>query len=604
MNKRFSFPPAAFLSSAIVGVLALSSSFAQAADDFGAKMPFTTIEAESPSNKTSGRVVAMSGLPARDDASPELEASGRAFVELDKTGQFLEIPYASEVNGLILRHCIPDAPAGGGKEETLSVYVNGKFRQKITLSSKFNWLYGEKGKNGQSNDPAAGTPHVFWDDTRFLIEGGLKAGDTLRLQKDEGDRADFYRIDLVDLEAVPSPLAVPAEGTFLSVAGFGAKGDDEKDDTEAIRRCVEQAKSQRKTVWIPAGTYRQSEKIVLDGVAVQGAGLWHTTLLGIEPGKDFGGALGFFLAGDGAKVSDMTIASEVDTARSMAGNKPFTARNNPKNWTVENVCIMHTNVGFWMSGADKGLVRGCRLHLLYADGINVNRGSSHNVIENNYVRGIGDDGVVTLSGLEHKNTPDPISTANILRHNTVIANWWGHNCSVSGGNDHVVEYNYLADNSRIGCLTINLTGSYPKYPSKDNQIRNNMIVRGGGNHSGQKRGAIWINAGSTTITNARFRDNIILDPIFRGIHLRGGKEQEITCQGNTIVRPGEDAIVIDAEATGSAKFIANVVRNLGGSADAFENKAGSRFKVVLEHNSWQSSAGGAAGKGAIRFAGP
>lgn len=557
----------------------------------GAVMPFITFEAEAPGNKTTGRVVALASLPAPGTSTPELEASGRSFVELSKAGEYLEIPATPGANGMVIRHCIPDAPAGGGIERTLSLYVNGEFRQKITLSSQYNWLYGqESGQNGQSNDPAAGPAHVFWDDTRFLIEGGLKPGDALRLQKDESDTADFYRIDMVDLEVVPPPLTPPAEGTYLSVIDFGANGADGKDDTEAFLKCIDEAKAQRKIVWIPPGTYHQSAKFTLDGVAVRGAGMWHTNIHGTAPSENFAGTLGFLLAGTGSRVSDMTILPMVDgeTSRSRKSAKPFTNRIPIANWSVENVWMSHTGVGLWIGGAYGGTVRGCRLYLTYADGINLNRGSSDNLVENNYIRGIGDDGVVILAHEKFRGIHEPVSNRNVLRKNTVIANWWGHNCNVDGGDGHVVEDNYFADNSRAACLTLNQTSSYPAYPVTSVLVQRNAIVRGGGNHAGQRRGAVWLNAGYETIHNAIFRDNEIRDPIFRGIHIYGTKEQEAVFENNVIIRPGEDAIYIDARANGAGKFIGNIVRDLNRNFTPLKNQS-SGYKVTQQDNSWQSN---------------
>lgn len=590
MKEKLSILPVAPLSLFLTGALAFPTVCAQdAGARRGAKVPFVTFEAEAPANRTSGRVVAMQELPAAQTATPELEASGRSFVELAASGQYLEIPGVPGANGLVLRHCIPDAPQGGGMEATLSVYVNGKFRQKITLRSKYNWLYGpDANQNGQSNDPAAGAPHVFWDDSRFLIEGGLKRGDTFRLQKDESDTAEFYRIDLVDLEAVPPPLPPPKAGGYLSVADFGANGGDAADDTEAIARCIAEAKASGKSVWIPAGTYRQSGKFLADGVSVQGAGMWHTNLIGTVSGTNFAGNLGFVLGGDGAKVSDLAISSEADTRRAPGLSKPFTARRPVTNWTVENVWITHTGVGFWMSGAERGSVRGCRLYLTYADGININRGSVGNLVENNYVRGSGDDGLALLSERDHGGVSNPVSRANTLRHNTVIATWWGQNCSVGGGEGHIVEDNYFADNSRLACLTITLNSSYPMHPLTGVTIQRNTLVRGGGNHGGQRFGAIWIHAGYEAIRNAVFRENEILQPIFRGIHLQGPKAQEVVFEKNLIDRPGQDAVFIAADTAGSASFVDNVVRGLNPGFKAFDNRAGVGCQIILEGNSWQA----------------
>ena len=551
----------------------------------GAVTPFTTLEAEAASNATTGTVVSMATLPTSTTSTPELEASGRAYVALTNTGHTLDFSNVPAANTIVVRHCIPDAPAGDGITATLSLYVNGVFRQTLSLSSRHNWLYGAAGANGQSNDPTLGNAHVFWDESRSFIAGGVQAGDTLRLQRDAGDTAAFYRIDCIDLETAPGPLPPPAAGTYLSVADYGANGSDTNDDTAAIASCITAAKTAGKSVFIPVGTYYQNANFTLDGVTVRGAGMWHTQLVGTVMGTSFAGNIGFVLKGSGATVSDMAIDSDAHTYRS-TGGKPFTATyDNCTNWRVENVWITHTNVGFWLSRAVGGVIRGCRVRLTYADSININRGSSNIVIEHNHVRGSGDDGIAILSETGASNPY--ISTNNTIRFNTVIATWWGHNCDLAGGGGHVIEDNYLADNVGTGCFTINLPSSFLMYPVTGAMIRRNTFVRGGGNYgSGQKRGAVWIYPGSTTISGVTFRDNEIRDAIFRGIHIVGSQSQSITFERNVIDHPGEDAIRIQTEANGAGIFTGNVVRNLNAGFSQFSNSGGTDYSVTLNGNSW------------------
>ncbi len=546
----------------------------------GAAVPFTTYEAEAAPTRVQGRKVMMSGLPTGDASTPEMEASGRGYVELSATGDYVQFPRVRAANALVIRHCIPDAPAGGGISAPLSLFVNGKFRQSLTLSSRHNWLYGEAGKNGQSNDPGAGQAHVFWDEARFFINGGVKSGDTIRLQKGAQDNAAFYRIDLVELETAPAPLAPSATGTFLSVADFGAKGNDTLDDTDAITKCIAAAKAGGKIVWIPAGTYYQNAKFTLDGVAVRGAGMWRTQLIGTEEGTTWSGKVGFQMNGEGPKVADMSIDSAAHTRRS-EGGKVFSG--GPNNWRIENVWVTHSLTGPWLEGRN-GIMRGCRIRSTYADAINLNNGASNNLIENNHIRGCGDDGIAVLSETEFKKPP---SVGNHVRFNTVSAIWWGHNGDIAGGSGHVVEDNIFVDNAKMGCFTLNLPGAYEMNPLHDTLITRNSFIRGGGNYAFQKRGAIWIYSDSAAISNVLFQDNVILQPIFRGIQLTGAKSQQITFENNLIDGPGEDAIAISGEVTGFATFKSNQVRHLPSGAKALANASKPSFVVTQTGNSWQ-----------------
>jgi hypothetical protein len=78
----------------------------------------------------------MTGLPGAAEMRPELEASGRGFVELARTGDSVTFHVGRAADAFVLRHCIPDAPGGGGQAATLSHLVNGKIRQSLALSTK------------------------------------------------------------------------------------------------------------------------------------------------------------------------------------------------------------------------------------------------------------------------------------------------------------------------------------------------------------------------------------------------------------------------------------------------------------------------------------
>lgn len=551
----------------------------------GANVPFVTHEAEDAANTVNGgTVVAMTSSPSSNTFTPEQEASGRAYVQLNATGDFLSVTATEAANSIVLRHCIPDSATGGGASATLSLYVNGAFRQSLSLSSKYNWLYTSTATAyGQSNDPGVGMPRVFWDETAYRITGNaLQAGDIITLKKGSADSAAYYRIDLLDLENVPDALPPPAAGTYLSVADYGANGADSIDDSQAIINCVAAAKTAGKTVWIPAGTYYQSKRCTLDGVTVQGASMWYTNIVGNVVASDWAGNFGFHLSGTGSRVSNLRIESEVITRRGDPGGKPFTGSGT--NWEVDHVWVTHTNTGFWLSGSG-GSVHDCRVRFTYADAINFNQGCSGALSENNHVRGCGDDGIAILAETDHGK---PASANNTHRNNTVIANWWGHNADLAGGDNNVICNNYLADNALMGGCTINSPSSYPMHPLTNSTISGNLIVRGGGPAYGQARGAMWAYTTSGTISDTAFRDNLIIDAVFKGIQVSGGSVyQDIAFSRNTIDGPGTDGVVIGSNINGSGTFTDNTVQNLNTGKQPFVNNSLTTYTTTQSGNSWQ-----------------
>ena len=59
------------------------------------------------------------------------------------------------------------------------------------------------------------------------------------MQRDSGDNASFYIIDLIDLEQVAPPLTQPSG--CVSIVSYGATANDNTDDTAAIQAAVRQA---------------------------------------------------------------------------------------------------------------------------------------------------------------------------------------------------------------------------------------------------------------------------------------------------------------------------------------------------------------------------
>src|SRR5688500_4028841 len=236
----------------------------------GAAVPWIEYEAEN--EETNGEVLA----PDRTFGTIASESSGRSAVKLDQAGEYVQFKSREPANSVVVRFVIPDSEDGRGLESTISLYVDNLFRQKIQLTSKYAWSYG--GEEETFNVPAAGGAHHFYDEARALV-GDIPAGATVKLQKDADDDAEYYVIDLIDLEQVPPPGTKP-EG-YLSIIDFGAVPNDGKDDGDAIQACIDQAKVAKTGVWIPQGTFESNiHPFDVSDVTIRGAGMWHSTIQG------------------------------------------------------------------------------------------------------------------------------------------------------------------------------------------------------------------------------------------------------------------------------------------------------------------------------------
>ncbi|WP_052476064.1 glycosyl hydrolase family 28-related protein [Cohnella kolymensis] len=354
----------------------------------GVTLPFTTYEAEY--GKTNGTVIG----PDRSYYTFAAESSGRQAVRLNQTGDFIEFRTAEASNFLDLRYIIPDSADGNGLEATLSLYVNGVDRGNLELSSRHSWVYG---KYPWSNSPSDGDAHRFYDEIRRFI-GEIPAGATIRLQKDEDDKAAFYVVDLVELEQAPDAFPKPED--YVSVTKYGAVADDGKDDSDAFREAIAAAQKGAFELWIPAGTFDLNQgPLDVKEVTVRGAGMWHTTLKGA----------GFMGIGNRIGVYDLAIDVNVTARRDELREAAFDGTFGTGS-TFQQVWVEHAKAGIWSVRSDEGVVTdglyvgGLRIRDTYADGINFSTGTKNSMVEQTHIRNSGDDSIAVWSAV-----PDRVS---------------------------------------------------------------------------------------------------------------------------------------------------------------------------------------------------
>ncbi len=360
----------------IAAVVALQH-VADAGERLGASVPWVSYEAES--SRTNGIVLG----PDYSGQTPAREASGRKCVKLSSTGQYVEFTANGDANGVVVRYCIPDSSDGRGIDTTLGLYVNGKLATKLKLSSKLCYLYGEY---PFSNDSQKLSPRHFWEEVHSM-PGEIHAGDVVRLQKDADDTASEYLIDLVDLERVPAPLNQPASA--VSVKDCGAAGDAKTDDRGAFVAAIAKAKQQHVPVWIPPGQYVVKGPLEVSDVAVLGAGMWYSTLLGVD---DYSpqNRVAIYGTGSNVKLADFAITGNLNYRNDGEPNDGIGGEFGTGS-TISNIWVEHTKTGAWIANSDGLVVEGCRFRDTIADGINLCLGMRNTIVRNCSARGTGDD---------------------------------------------------------------------------------------------------------------------------------------------------------------------------------------------------------------------
>nr|WP_042180455.1 CARDB domain-containing protein [Kibdelosporangium sp. MJ126-NF4]CEL14400.1 FIG01137493: hypothetical protein [Kibdelosporangium sp. MJ126-NF4]CTQ88765.1 FIG01137493: hypothetical protein [Kibdelosporangium sp. MJ126-NF4] len=518
----------------------------------GAALPYVEYEAEAANYQ--GTLLQTDPLRTFGHTNFATESSGRQSVRLTSTGQFVEFTSANAANSIVVRNSIPDAPGGGGTDATISLYVNGTFAQKLSLSSKHSWLYGATDDpEGLTNSPQSDARRMF-DESHALLSTSYPAGTKFKLQRDSGDTAAFYVIDLIDLEQVAPPASQPAGCT--SITSYGAVPNDGIDDTAAIQRAVtDDQNGVISCVWIPAGQWRQEQKILTDdplnrgqynqvgisNVTVKGAGMWHSQLYTLTEPQNAGGInhphegnFGFDIDRN-VQISDIAIfgSGRIRGGGGAEGGVGLNGRFGTGT-KISNVWIEHANVGVWVGrdfdnipelwGPADGLeFTGMRIRDTYADGINLTNGTRNSQVFNSSFRTTGDDSLAVWANRYVKDPAVDIAHDNSFVNNTIQLPWRANGAAIYGGYNNRIENNLILDTMNYPGIML-ATDHDPLPFGGQTLIAGNGLYRTGGAFWGeaQKFGAITLFAQNKDITGVTIRDTEIADSTYDGIQFKGG----------------------------------------------------------------------------------
>ncbi|MEV4636927.1 CARDB domain-containing protein [Actinoplanes sp. NPDC049548] len=573
----------------------------------GAALPYVEYEAEA--GRYQGTLLTADAKRTFGHTNFGTESSGRQSVRLTATGQFVEVTSTNAANSIVVRNSVPDAPGGGGQDATISLYINDTFARKLTLSSRNSWVYGTTDDTeGLSNTPSPDARRLF-DESHALLSQSYPAGTRFRLQRDASDTAAFQIIDLIDLEQVAEPARQPAGCT--SITAYGAVPDDGNDDTAAIQRAVtDDENGVIGCVWIPAGQWRQEQKILspdptrgqynqkgIRNVTIRGAGMWHTQLYtNTQPQNVVGninhpheGNVGFDID-DNTQISDLAIFGNTQNRanRGQGLNGRF-----GKNTKISNVWIEHVNVGAWVgrdysdtpaywNPADGLEFSGMRIRDTYADGINFSNGTRNSRVFDSSFRTTGDDSLAVWANPRVKDPATDIASQNHFVNNTIQLPWRANGAAIYGGSGNSIENNLISDTMNYPGIML-ATDHDPLPFGGTTLIANNGLYRAGGVFWGeaQEFGAITLFPASKDIVGVTIRDTDVIDSTYDGIQFKngGGAMPNVAITGVRIDRSTNGAgILAMAGARGNATLNGVTITN---SADGdIVVQPGSQFTIT------------------------
>ena len=508
-------------------------------DGYGAKMPYTTHEAENASVENGATI-----QQSTDMESTAVEATNQTYVELPKKDAAVTFNVTEPANALNVRYTIPDGASG-----QLDVQVNGSSVGNLDLSSHSAWQY-LKGDHEYDQAIDGSSARFRFDETRLLLKDiQLKSGDKISLVKKKDDNVP-YGIDFIELEQAPVPVAQGENS--ISILDKGASANDDSDDTAALLAAVEEAKASGKSVYIPEGCFNFDKQVNIeaDNLKISGAGVWHTQLH-FTSDKRYGGGIVFGHNSNGIELSNLYMDSNLTSRYNEDAQYKAISGTLGKDSKIHDIWVQHFEVGMWIGDYDQtgnmkytdGLVvENARIRNNLADGINFAQGTKNSTVKNSNIRGNGDDGLAIWSSISD-GTNAAAEENNKFLNNTIESGWRAAGIGIFGGKGHEISGNLIKDVFAGAGIRVNTVFAGHNFDLNDSgiKIHDNTILRSGTTNDLYKlhRGAIDFQQVRGTIKNVDVYDNKLLntlaDPVItKNFEMGDNGNGEIRLSNNTI----------------------------------------------------------------------
>ena len=482
-------------------------------EGYGAKMPYTTHEAENASVENGATI-----QQSTDMESTAVEATNQTYVELPKKDAAVTFNVTEPANALNVRYTIPDGASG-----QLDVQVNGSSVGNLDLSSHSAWQY-LKGDHEYDQAIDGSSARFRFDETRLLLKDiQLKSGDKISLVKKKDDNVP-YGIDFIELEQAPAPVAQGENS--ISIVDKGASANDDSDDTAALLAAVEEAKASGKSVYIPEGRFNFDKQVNIeaDNLKISGAGVWHTQLH-FTSDKRYGGGIVFGHNSNGIELSNLYMDSNLTSRYNEDAQYKAISGTLGKDSKIHDIWVQHFEVGMWIGDYDQtgnmkytdGLVvENARIRNNLADGINFAQGTKNSTVKNSNIRGNGDDGLAIWSSISD-GTNAAAEENNKFLNNTIESGWRAAGIGIFGGKGHEISGNLIKDVFAGAGIRVNTVFAGHNFDLNDSgiKIHDNTILRSGTINDlyNLHRGAIDFQQVRGTIKNVDVYDNKLLNTL-------------------------------------------------------------------------------------------
>ena len=478
-------------------------------DSVGYNAPYTRI------NSLDGKLYnGAKSIQSTELESTAIEASDQTYVELSKQNSSIIFSNTTTGNGITLRYTVPDNQKG-----KISVLINGKKVKSLDLDSKQSWQYveGSKVYDTNSNNRKA---RFRFDEIHFKLDNSLNKNDKIEIVNDSNTSVG---IDFIEIENTGNIHSKPSNS--ISITDYGAKSNDNTDDTDAFYWALDTAHKENKDLYIPEGTFNFKQKLYVNysNIKIVGAGMWNTNIV-FTSDQPNGGGFEFNHDVNKVELSNMYLTSNLSSRYDEKANYKAISGSLGKDSKLSNLWIEHFECGAWigdysnasnMKYTDNLIIENSRIRNNLADGVNFAQGTKNSKVINSNIRGNGDDALATWSSIA-QGTESAIAENNIFSHNTIELGWRAAGVGIFGGKGHEVSNNLIKDIFSGAGIRLSTVFDGHNFDLNDSgiNIHDNKLVNVGTSDDfyGQKRGAIDFQREKGNINNINVVNNTIINP--------------------------------------------------------------------------------------------
>ena len=414
---------------------------------------------------------------------------------------------------------------------------------------------------------------------------------------------------------VPAALALASGSARHDVRSFGAKPNDNVDDTDEIQKALDTLKP-GETLFFPSGRYLTSRslKVRRPGITITGES---ATLHATNPDD-----LSLIIQADDTTVSSLTFTAITDGRRSahrhhriiVSGHLPSGYRRIRNTVIRDNRIVNADGPGtpganssaasaIFVQHAERFLVSGNTVVRSLADGIHITGGSRDGRVLNNVVRETGDDMIAVVSYADTaslmKNSAAKLADAwdanaelrlnrrILISGNRVSGQYSGRGISVVGGQSIAIVRNTIENVPVAAAILLHREASYQTF-GIDNVLVEGNILRdvqtdsppydGANKFSPSKRtghGAIEVHASlfDDEAADPDLRNKLAV----RNIVVRGNTVERSAVNG---VRAGVSMNATVRDGSSSRHSRNGVIDNLSVQSNRFEDVKGEAINAI------------------------